>query len=89
MPPFGGQSIRDKTAEFRAVADRLRKEQVSSPDTPPWLIWQQRSLVLKPDSTRAASRELLDLQGLFQTEVGLLMWQQVHMLGRSFPPALA
>ena len=30
MPPFGGQSIRDKTSEFRAVADRLRKEQVGS-----------------------------------------------------------
>ncbi|KAK9863932.1 hypothetical protein WJX84_004823 [Apatococcus fuscideae] len=27
MPPFGGQSVRDKTLEFRAVADRLRKEQ--------------------------------------------------------------
>ena len=28
MPPFGGQSIRDKTSEFRAIAERLRKEQV-------------------------------------------------------------
>ncbi|KAK9849947.1 hypothetical protein WJX84_007299 [Apatococcus fuscideae] len=27
MPPFGGQSIRDKTTEFRAIAERLRKEQ--------------------------------------------------------------